>query len=851
MLRKADVENYVISSRTRKIWEVELGLAEKFIEICNKHDLKYFAWAGTLLGAVRHRGFVPWDSDMDFAMPREDFDKFAELVKDGISDPYLIQCNETDPEIFMGAKIRIRDSRTTGVEVKDLSRRSNWGIWIDVLCLDYIYEDEKKRAEQTGSVRWYIDLVNHYINSGNNKYSDNDIRDAIVSGYDNACRMCYSDIGKTGLICRFHNGFNPDVFKPFFTTDIEETVDLKFENITIKAPKGYERVLAMYYGDYNNLKPAYNADIWDGSIMDPETPFADYQHRLMDLFEDADDKTIALFGAGNMVNSYLAEYGDKYRPSFIVDNGKAKWGTTFNGMMIYAPDKLLTIPKDELRVIVCNIYYREISKQLEEMGIEDYYLYAENLSVLDQTLFPERLEEKQVDNRVEEIELVDFHGAGVGKRIDNSTGLLTESDNTVMSTFKLYHVESGDIAEVTNSDYEFCVGTYSGDIDGQLIYTYCYQIEENWTSYNHDLNEISGYLDHYDARDGRYLRFQVRRRDKGEIPVEAESENLIRIRRKVDPDIKGSKVLQCKDFFADEIRDTATKILSVKEEDKDESIAVALLADTHYVAGGTWDDTVNNLRAVNEQVHFDAIVHLGDITDGLGTKALTEDYTNKVFEDMESLEIPVYPVIGNHDTNYFKGNPEVMTAEEQVKLYYKVLENASNTPWYFKDDEEKGLRMIFLSSFDPKQKVRYGFDEEEVTWLKDTLDSTPKSLKVIIFAHIPLLPEMHYWSKEIRNSDKILDILKSDNAENGRIIGYVHGHSHCDQINTEHGFPIVSVGCNKLEYFKDYKPEGATTYKRKLGEASQDLWDGLIITPSKNKLSFVRFGAGEDRSVSI
>jgi len=849
MLRKADVENYVVSDRTRKIWEVELSLAEKFIDICDRYNLRYFAWAGTLLGAVRHGGFIPWDSDMDFAMPREDFDKFSELIKDEITEPYFAQCHETDSDVFLGSKIRIRDSRTTGVEVNDLSRRSNWGIWIDIVCLDYVYEDEKRRTEQTGKVRWYVELINHYKQSGADSYSDDQVRNAIVSGYDEACRMCYKEAGKTGLICRLHSRFNPAALKTFFTSDIEETVDLKFENTTIKAPKGYERLLSMYYGDYNNLKPAYNQDVWDGSIMDPETPYTDYQHRLMDLFEDAEGKIIVLFGAGNMVNSYLSEYGDKYRPEFIVDNGKGKWGTTFNGMMVYSPDKLLTIPKDKLRVIVCNIYYREILKQLEEMGIEDYYLYAENLRVLDQTLFPERLEKKQVDTRIEEIEFVDFHGAGIGKRIDDATGLLTDSGKNVMTTYKLYHVEKGDVVEVTNTDYEFCVGTYSGDIDGQLIYTYCYQPEENWTSYNHDLDEETGYARRYKAKDERYLRFQVKRLDNGEIPPEAENENLIKIIRKVESGSNGEK-FQCKDYFADEIRDTATEILSKKEEDKNESITLALLADTHYVAGGTWDDTVNNLRAVNEQVHFDAIIHLGDFTDGLGTKALTEDYANKVLEDMESLGVPVYPVIGNHDTNYFKGNPEVMSANEQVKLYYRSVQSGDRS-WYFIDDHKTGLRMIFLSSFDPKQKVRYGFDDEEVAWLESTLGSTPEELKVIVFAHIPLLPEMHYWSKDIRNADKVLDILKTANDETGRILGYVHGHSHCDQINTEHGFPIVSVGCNKIEYFTDYKPEGATTYKRELGTVSQDLWDGLIITPSKNKLSFVRFGAGEDRGISL
>ena len=95
----------------------------------------------------------------------------------------------------------------------------------------------------------------------------------------------------------------------------------------------------------------------------------------------------------------------------------------------------------------------------------------------------------------------------------------------------------------------------------------------------------------------------------------------------------------------------------------------------------------------------------------------------------------------------------------------------------------------------------------------------------------------------------IVSLLQNYNQNKNTVLGYIHGHSHCDQINTECGFPIVSVGCNKMEYFHEYKPEGSVTYQREIGKVSQDLWDGLVITPSKNRLAFIRFGAGEDRII--
>ena len=83
----------------------------------------------------------------------------------------------------------------------------------------------------------------------------------------------------------------------------------------------------------------------------------------------------------------------------------------------------------------------------------------------------------------------------------------------------------------------------------------------------------------------------------------------------------------------------------------------------------------------------------------------------------------------------------------------------------------------------------------------------------------------------------------------GTILGFIHGHNHAEQLNTELGFSIISIGCTKCEDFKDRKPEGSYTYDRQMRTATQDLWDVLIVKPKENKLEFIRFGAGEDRTV--
>ena len=133
--------------------------------------------------------------------------------------------------------------------------------------------------------------------------------------------------------------------------------------------------------------------------------------------------------------------------------------------------------------------------------------------------------------------------------------------------------------------------------------------------------------------------------------------------------------------------------------------------------------------------------------------------------------------------------------------------------------------------------------------MERTLAETPDGYSVLVFAHVPPLPEIHYWSDKIRNGEELINILESHNRGGHRIMAYVHGHNHADQIYGKRDFAIISLGCNKCEYFMDKKPEGAIVYERKLETVSQDLWDVMVINPEENQIDFIRFGAGEDKHI--
>ena len=85
------IDGYFVSSKTKKIWNIELDMLKLLDDICKKYSLKYFVAYGTLLGAVRHKGLVPWDDDIDVFMLRDDYNKLARIAPAEIQSPYFFK----------------------------------------------------------------------------------------------------------------------------------------------------------------------------------------------------------------------------------------------------------------------------------------------------------------------------------------------------------------------------------------------------------------------------------------------------------------------------------------------------------------------------------------------------------------------------------------------------------------------------------------------------------------------------------------------------------------------------------------------------------------------------------------
>jgi len=384
------VAEYEISDKMKKTWKAELAMLDEVERICKTAGLKYFLVHGSLLGAVRHKGFIPWDDALDIAMPRADYEKFLQLAQKEIKEPMVLCTPGCENDLYWGGATRIRNIETTAIEPKDLNHKGKLGIWIDILPYDVCPDDEKLLNKKVAKLRFYHQLMNlkvygkdHKLGFGKqgliNRFylvlSQFYSMKSLAKKLDKALHLYTNE--ESSDVAFFTGGGMPKILSAKF---FEDTVLMDFENRKVPAPVGYKDYLfATLGGDYMKFPPLEERQPKHKGIYDPEMPYTKYQNMLCNMFDDIKGKQIVLWGSGFMFEDYMKKYGDKYRPAYLVDNDKNKWGRSRMGIEIKAPEELLKIPAEKRKLIICSYYYKEIEKQLEEMGISEYKVYVQKM----------------------------------------------------------------------------------------------------------------------------------------------------------------------------------------------------------------------------------------------------------------------------------------------------------------------------------------------------------------------------------------------------------------------------------------------------------------------------------------
>lgn len=245
-----------ITTQERK--NIQLNILEEIDSFCNKNGLRYTLAYGTLLGAVRHKGYIPWDDDIDIAMLREDYNKFVATFK--VDDkPYVIVHEYSNDNHYDVPFAKVSDDRTVFYE--NTTRTRNVGIFVDVFPIDNLFDTEIQSLQYLKEIKWIKILRDvKYLNCIKERAIWKNLGIVLIRPFlfGISIRQLTGKIIRhakkrenekskyVGVICDSYIHYESVIEREVF----ESYIDLQFEGKFYKCIKDYDRYLTKEYGDY-------------------------------------------------------------------------------------------------------------------------------------------------------------------------------------------------------------------------------------------------------------------------------------------------------------------------------------------------------------------------------------------------------------------------------------------------------------------------------------------------------------------------------------------------------------------------------------------------------------------------
>ena len=252
-----------------KLQEAELKIFKEFVRICDEQNLKYFIWGGSFLGAIRHKGFIPWDDDIDVAMPRPDFEKFLKIAPSILpEDMYVSTYKRGKEHITLVAQIFNKKKEFV---LNNATKKVETGAWVDILVIDGAPNPGLKR-KIFGIKYMYYRMMNQFslfeevvnLNKKRPWYENAAIKFAQISRIEKL-------LNPVKIGDRFHkllktNDYNTCEYIATFMGAkkmgeimpkryVGEGKPCQFEDMVVNGPDDYDPYLKHIYGDYMTLPP--------------------------------------------------------------------------------------------------------------------------------------------------------------------------------------------------------------------------------------------------------------------------------------------------------------------------------------------------------------------------------------------------------------------------------------------------------------------------------------------------------------------------------------------------------------------------------------------------------------------
>lgn len=247
-----------------EIKAVLLDLLKNIKQICDQYGLRYYLAGGTLLGAIRHQGFIPWDDDIDITMPRMDLEKMVEIFKQRQSDHIKLLTNYSD-RIYFNLHAKLVDTRTRKV-YRGVRQIMDAGVNVDIFPLDGLPKNET-------DIRRYEKKLNYYKSIWWGAISESNLsgKKGLIR-LENGLFHCFCKIigyqipiRRIEKLVKKYEFDNSDYVGEFVSVlglkakvsrkAFETQVKVQFEDDVFNAPVGYHEYLSVLYGDYMKLPP--------------------------------------------------------------------------------------------------------------------------------------------------------------------------------------------------------------------------------------------------------------------------------------------------------------------------------------------------------------------------------------------------------------------------------------------------------------------------------------------------------------------------------------------------------------------------------------------------------------------